>query len=154
MMQTSSWRISYGFVDRAGNTARTSVAFPISDYSATDIQDKAAQIANRLEAISDARITDYVIGRSYEPANQFSPEPQSDVTRTGVLVVSLASEDYALLLLPSIRLDSLVQYTADGCPFCLNLYDARFNRERWGFSSLSDEYDNPFVDWVIGGISY
>lgn len=151
-MTISSWKISYEFVDREGNTARTRIAFPVSAYSYEQIEAKAVQFYNLFTAISDAPIASYRIFRNYRPMGEFSPGEESNVSRTAIICVANTNDNYTVILVSSPRLDLLLGDSVYGGDIVFDTSLPEFQAVASLFTVMTDEYDNSLASIIIAGI--
>lgn len=148
-----SWIISYGFIDRGANEARCRISLPFDSYSFTAAENYASVIAGAMKFISDAVLFEYTISVAYSNNAAIQPAETSDVTRLGVLCVSLGNGNATLLLIPSIRSDLLAQYPNSGAGILIDLELPDVVQLRALLPRLTDEYSNSMVDIIIGGIA-
>lgn len=144
---------SYLFEDADGNTARLQTSVPTSAFSFEDADALFRVWYDRITALSDARCAEYTVSRSYHVPNPPVASVTSDVTRTGVFVVSLADDLYTVLLIPSIRDELRTLDTTGGYSYLIDTGLADLDDFRTRITRLTDEYSVPVTGIVIAGIA-
>lgn len=152
-MGKRSYTASFLFVDGDGNEARMQTSVPVSVFSFSQAEAYFTSLAPALQSISDAALVSFNISRTFEPTNQSEPGAFADVTRTGVFVVSLETGNYAFVLVPSIRLETLIPSDGLRPDGLIDLELASVVDWRTRILGLTDEYSTPIIDTIIAGLA-
>lgn len=149
----SHYEATFRFVDREKNTADSRIKLSAVRYTWSTALSFAEVLAARMQAVSDCVLLNYKVAYVVKFDSFSTPGVLSDVTRTGVFVVSLADGHYTYVLVPGIK-EELIERDGQGLSvFTLNEDDARVQDLKALFPFMTDEYGNQIEALVIAGVS-
>lgn len=129
------------------------VSVPSPSFSYEQAEAFFLVLFDAVRPLSEAVCTQVNISKSYHNNTGGIAGAASDVTRTGVFVVSLADNNYALILVPSLRLDVCRVGSTGNPDFLVDTELARVADFGTYIRGLTDEYNVPVMDIITAGIA-
>lgn len=152
-MNIRAWYIRYVLQDRERNIAEMRVTLPFASNTYSQAESYAATIAARIAVLSDGSLIQYSIHKFYDVAPSGQPASTSDVGRTGVIVVRLLNDNYTHINIPSVRWELFLDVGLGYQPIVLDESNQQLMDSIAVLIDSTDEYGNPIVEYVIGGLA-
>lgn len=152
-MRITGYNAAYTFIDGDGDTAICRIAFSASKYVYEAAESLALLMVPLLQAMSDSPIISLTISKVYGLTPNMVPAYTSDITRLGVIVISLENGDYTWIGVPSVKMDKVIKDVSGKYTYVLSGADYDVLNLNSLMGIICDELGELSQSIVIAGVA-